>query len=469
MTVKVRLRHFFFLPLLILVLAACVPAPANPTIEPPSDTPKATTYDQSNIISATPTPQGENLNADATSTAGEGNEILVAPTLAPTATPGVISDVVENLVEATNLYETRILGLLVADWINLAISFLLVVLTVTLIGRLIFLILYSIAKRTGTKYDELYLRSIKPYFSWLLVVIVLNIATIRLQFLSPAFKQWLSQIYYIVIVGLVIIGLWKLIDIFTLWYKEKVKDQDERGGKEAVVVLAERGIRTLLVLVGLIIILDHIGFNISALVTAIGIGGLAISLAAQDTIANMISGVIILIDQPFRVGDRIEIQELNTWGDVVTIGLRSTRIRTLDNRLVIVPNRGISNNQVVNYTYPDPRYRIQTVIGVAYGSDLRVVRDVIIRSLIGVEGVLPDKPVDVLFMEWGDAAMQLRVRWWIESYVDARRSTDRVNEAIYEALTKAGIETPLPAMTVELRNADNNNSATLHGRRRKDE
>ncbi|NJD60181.1 MAG: mechanosensitive ion channel family protein, partial [Anaerolineae bacterium] len=363
----------------------------------------------------------------------------------------------------------RFLGLLVEDWINLAISLFFVLLTLTLLARLFFLILYSVAKRTGTKYDEQYLRSIKPYLSWLLVVVVLSIATIRLQFLSPALKQWLAQIYYGVIVALIVISLWKLVDIFNLWYQEKVKDQNERGGKEAVVLLGERAVRTLLVLVGLIIILDHLGFNITALVTAIGIGGLAISLAAQDTIANMISGVIILIDQPFRTGDRIEIQELNTWGDVVSIGLRSTRIRTLDNRLVIVPNRGISNNQVVNYTYPDPRYRIETHVDVAYGSDLRTVREIIINSLKGVEGVLPDKPVDVLFMEMGDTAMILRVRWWIESYVDARRSTDRVNEHIYQALEQAGIDMPFPTMTVELRNEDGAQRFTSPGRRRKDE
>jgi small-conductance mechanosensitive channel len=208
----------------------------------------------------------------------------------------------------------------------------------------------------------------------------------------------------------------------------------------------------MVVLVGLMVILDHIGFNISALLTAIGIGGLALSLAAQDTIANMISGVILLIDQPFRTGDRIEIQELNTWGDVVSIGLRSTRIRTLDNRLVIVPNSSISNNQVVNYTFPDPRYRIQTEIGVAYGTDLRQVRQVITAALQGVEGVIPDLPVDILFMEFGDSAMILRVRWWIESYIDARRSTDRVNETVYQALEQAGIELPNPMMTVELKN-----------------
>jgi small-conductance mechanosensitive channel len=357
----------------------------------------------------------------------------------------------------------------VADWINLAISLMLVFLTLTLVARLIFYVLMKIARRTPTPYDEKYLKSIRPFLRWLFGIIVLYIATARLQFLSPAFKQWLGQIYYAMVIALVVIGLWKLVDIITLWYQEKVADQGERSGKEAALLLGERATRTLIVLVGLIIALDHFGFNISALLTAIGIGGLALSLAAQDTIANMISGVIILIDQPFRAGDRIEIQELNTWGDVASIGLRSTRIRTLDNRLVIVPNSSISNNQVVNYTYPDPRYRIQTEIGVAYGTDLRIVREVITESLKGVEGIIPDMPVDVLFMEWGASEMVLRVRWWIESYVDARRSTDRVNEHIFQALEEIGIEIPYPTMTVELKNQDQDDSATTPGRRRKDE
>jgi MscS family membrane protein len=463
-TIKSRIALISLLLFLILGLAACLPAPELPISETSSPTPSAIP-----TSSATTVTTGENIQAEESGTEKESGEILVSPTLAPTATPGVIYDVVNQVVEAADLDQTRVLGLSVADWINLAISLMLVFLTLTLVARLIFYVLMKIARRTPTPYDEKYLKSIRPFLRWLFGIIVLYIATARLQFLSPAFKQWLGQIYYAMVIALVVIGLWKLVDIITLWYQEKVADQGERSGKEAALLLGERATRTLIVLVGLIIALDHFGFNISALLTAIGIGGLALSLAAQDTIANMISGVIILIDQPFRAGDRIEIQELNTWGDVASIGLRSTRIRTLDNRLVIVPNSSISNNQVVNYTYPDPRYRIQTEIGVAYGTDLRIVREVITESLKGVEGIIPDMPVDVLFMEWGASEMVLRVRWWIESYVDARRSTDRVNEHIFQALEEIGIEIPYPTMTVELKNQDQDDSATTPGRRRKDE
>jgi len=433
-----RLVYCGVLLLLLLGLAACVPAPAVSEV----------------TLTPSPPSSATQVQPEETQPEQDSDQLLIAPTLAPTATPGVIYTVVGRVVETTNLDATRFMGLFVADWINLGISLLLVLLTLTLIARVIFSILKKFARRTATPLDEIYLESIKPYLRWLFGVIILYIATERLQFLSPEIKQWLTQIYYVVIVGLVVIGLWKLVDIFALWYQDKVKDQGERDGKEAVLLLGERALRGMVVLVGLMVILDHIGFNISALLTAIGIGGLALSLAAQDTIANMISGVILLIDQPFRAGDRIEIQELNTWGDVVSIGLRSTRIRTLDNRLVIVPNSSISNNQVVNYTYPDPRYRIQTEIGVAYGTDLRVVREVITKALQGVEGVIPDMPVDILFMEFGDSAMILRVRWWIESYIDARRSTDRVNETVYQALEQAGIELPNPMMTVELKRSD---------------
>jgi small-conductance mechanosensitive channel len=190
--------------------------------------------------------------------------------------------------------------------------------------------------------------------------------------------------------------------------------------------------------------------NITALTTSLGLAGLALSLAAQDTLADAISGVIILVDRPFRVGDRIEISGLGTWGDVTEIGVRTTRIRTRDNRMVIVPNSSIGKSQVVNYTYPDPRYRVQTEIGIGYGTDIEHARRIIVETVEKVEGILPDKPVDALYIQMGDSAMIFRVRWWIESYIDTRRMFDRVHTALQEALDKAGIDMPFPTQTLQI-------------------
>ncbi len=198
---------------------------------------------------------------DATEQTQDSEQLLVAPTLAPTATPGLVYKAVQQVVETTNLEENRFLGLFVADWINLALSLLFVVLTLTLIARLIVIVLRKIARRTATQYDEIYLDLIKPYLRWFLGVIIIYFATARLQFLSPEFKQWLAQIYYVFIVGLIVIALWKLVDTFSLWYQEKVQGQDERSGKEAVLLLSERALRAMVVVIGLVLILDHLGFQ----------------------------------------------------------------------------------------------------------------------------------------------------------------------------------------------------------------
>jgi small-conductance mechanosensitive channel len=133
------------------------------------------------------------------------------------------------------------------------------------------------------------------------------------------------------------------------------------------------------------------------------------------------------------------------------IGLRTTRIRTRDNRMVIVPNSVISSNQLVNYTFPDPRYRIETRVGIAYGTDIEVARRVIVEAVRRVEGVLPDKPVDALYAEMGDSAMIFRVRWWVETYADTRGVEDKVLTSLQQALDAAGIECPFPTQSVNLR------------------
>jgi MscS family membrane protein len=205
------------------------------------------------------------------------------------------------------------------------------------------------------------------------------------------------------------------------------------------------------VLIGLIIALSRLGIDITAFAAALGVGGLALSLAAKDTIADAIAGFIILTDRPFRIGDRIEIEEIGTWGDVMDIGLRTTRIRTRDNRMVIVPNSTIGSNQVINYSYPDPRYRIETHVGIAYGTDIEMARRTIIETVQHVEGVLQDMPVDALYIKMGDSAMVFRVRWWIESYVDTRRMFDRVHTVLQQALDEAGIEMPFPTQALDVR------------------
>ena len=241
-----------------------------------------------------------------------------------------------------------------------------------------------------------------------------------------------------------------MIDLADAWASRRAADEGRADELAPVTTLLVRVARVVVAISAVIILLSYFGVNVTAFAALLGLGGLALSLAAQDTIADAISGFIILVDQPFRIGDRIEIQEEGTWGGVVEIGLRTTRIRTRDNRMVIVPNAVIGKDQVVNYTFPDPRYRIETHVTIAYGTDIEEARQVIIDTVRQVEGILPDKPVDALYDEIGDWAMIFRVRWWIESYEDTRRVIDRVHTALQHGLDEAGLESPFPSQDLNL-------------------
>ncbi len=400
--------------------------------------------------SAQDTGQGEEPQPTATSLL-EG--IVEARTPAPTATPGPIVSGVEELAAEVGLDLAVFLGLRPADWINLGISLLFVLAGYLLGTWLIRRALPRLARRTTTQFDDAFLAQSGPGVRWLVVVFVLQFATERLTFLRPGLRLVLLDVYFVLAMVLAFRILWRLVNLAGQWYTERAAEAGRADELAPIVTLFDRVGRGVVAIIGATVLLSHFGVNIAALTAALGLGGLAFSLAARDTIADAIAGFIILVDRPFRIGDRIEIQGVGTWGDVTDIGLRTTRIRTRDNRMVIVPNSVIGANQVINYTYPDPRYRIETHVDIAYGTDIETARRVIIEAVRQVEGVLPDKPVDALYNEMGDFAMVFRVRWWIESYVDTRRIIDRVHTALQRALDEAGIESPFPIQNINLRMA----------------
>ncbi len=376
--------------------------------------------------------------------------LIVTRTPEPTATPGLVARGVEMVTAQTGLVWTYFLGLATPDWINLGISLLIVVVGYLLGTLLIRRILPAITRRTPTELDDRFLERVGSDLRWLVVVIVLHFATRRLTFVGAGLKEFLEDVYFVVGLAIGLHSTWRLIGLLDEWYRERSIRMGREEEFAPIITMLARVSRVVLVIVGITILLSHFGLNVTVCAASLGLGGLAISLGARDTIADAIAGFIILVDRPFRIGDRVKIQGDGSWGDVVEIGLRTTRIRTLDNRMVIVPNSLIGQNQVVNYSYPDPRYRIETRVSIAYGTDLEFADRLITDTVRQVQGVLPDKEVEVLYDEMGDSAMIISVRWWIESYADARRMYDRVHRALQKALDAAGIEMPYPTQTLHL-------------------
>jgi MscS family membrane protein len=327
-----------------------------------------------------------------------------------------------------------------------------------LIGTvLIRFVLPLVVRHTQTEFDDRLLGAIVKDIRWLVVILALYVATNRLTFVSAGLKIFLGDVYFVVGLFLAVRIVFKLIDLADGWTRQRMARAGREGELDRVNALFSRVAQVLTVIVGLIILLAHFGVNVTALSAALGLGGLAFTLAAQDTIADAIAGVIILVDQPFRIGDRIEIQGAGTWGDVLDIGLRSTRIRTRDNRVVILPNSTISSNQVMNYSYPDPSYRCETHLSIEDDTDLETARRLIVDTVRVVEGAVNDKPVDALYIEMGPSGVIFRVRWWIETYIIRTRNLDQVHTALQAAFDREGIPFAPITQSVKLR-AD---SATL--------
>jgi small-conductance mechanosensitive channel len=288
----------------------------------------------------------------------------------------------------------------------------------------------------------------------LAIILALDFALDRLSFLPQEWNTWLSEGFFILYFLVGFLFAWRLVTHIFDWLSEEVAQKTEATLNEQLFPFFQRIVLILLSAIGIITILSHFQVNITAMVTTLGIGSLAVALAAQNALEDTISGFLIMIDRPYRIGDRIELLDLDTWGDVVDVGLRSTRIRTRDNRMVVVPNSQIGKSLVVNYAYPNDQYRLQIHLGVAYGTDIEHARKVMVDAVKGVNGVLPDRPVEALFLEFGDSALIFRVRWWLDSYVDTRRMFDRVNSALYNALKNENIQLPFPQLDVYLQNKD---------------
>ncbi len=344
------------------------------------------------------------------------------------------------------------LGLTSSQWLDLGLSALIVV-GAAVAGRLLASLVLDrgisrLTGRTHTTLDDVILAAIRPPVLGLIVVLGLELAVERLNFISTSGDVWLDDLFFALYLSVGFVFAWRLLSRLMIWYGKELATRTETSLDEQMMPFFRRVALMILTVIVLVMLLGHFDIDVSAFVTTLGIGSLAIALAAQATLADTFSGFVIMIDRPFRIGDRIEIQELGTWGDVIDVGLRSSRIRTRDNRMVIVPNSVIGKSLIVNHSYPNIHYRIQVHIGVAYGSDLEYTRQTMIDAVRTVDGVQPDRPVEALFLEFGDSALVFRLRWWIESYIDTRRMFDKVNTAVYHALAEAGIELPFPQQDV---------------------
>ncbi len=206
-------------------------------------------------------------------------------------------------------------------------------------------------------------------------------------------------------------------------------------------LLVDGVVRGAVLIIGLVMAASQLGINIAAALAGLGVLGIAVGFAAQETIANMIAGFLIFWDRPFKVGDWITAQD--RYGEVRDITLRTTRIRTPDNTYVVIPNKQVIGEMLVNHSmYGETRVNVP--VGIAYKESIAEARRVILEAVDALDGVLSDPPPTVVADKLGDSSVDLLVRVWVADGSNLKPVHFRVVEACKVALDKAGIEIPFP-------------------------
>ncbi len=278
----------------------------------------------------------------------------------------------------------------------------------------------------------------------------MNLATIGIPFQSELANLGLnvSTVTLTAAIGLILAG-W-----FVNKFSNRVIDSyvKRRGGDRHAAVSAKKVTGYLIYPTAFLLVLGVFGLPVQSLGTALGLIGLGVSFALKDMIANFISGILILIGQPFKVGDQIEVA--GEEGTVKDIKIRATDVKTYDGRKVIVPNSRLYNGTVINNTAYDER-RFEVIVGVGYDDNIESAVNLAMESLDEADMVEEDPEPQVLVNELGGSSVNLKLRGWTKpSKANMVKAASQVTQGVKEKYDKNGIDIPYPIRTVYMNNQD---------------
>ncbi|MEP7336615.1 MAG: mechanosensitive ion channel domain-containing protein [Acidobacteriota bacterium] len=225
-----------------------------------------------------------------------------------------------------------------------------------------------------------------------------------------------------------------------------VKSNLDTGAREAIGAIT----RYLVLFVGILVVLQTVGINLTTLNVIAGAVGIGVGFGLQNIASNFISGLIILFERPIKIGDRIEVNDVD--GDVIDIGARSTTVVTNDRIAIIVPNSKFITESVVNWNHTDSRVRFHIPVGVAYGSDVRQVEKLLREVAAETPDVLNDPAPSVWFRSFGDSSLEFELLAWNSSLLHRKgQFISNLNFAIYDKFKEHGIEIPFPQRDLHIR------------------
>jgi len=306
-------------------------------------------------------------------------------------------------------------------------------------------LLHRFIRKSATGIEDLYVSSLRIPSLFLVLVLSLYIG-IRLTDLPEHWFSIAEKGMYLSIILAFTMGLANVSGRLLAYFLKQVEFPI------SVTSLLLGVVKAVIYVIGVLIILHNLGISIAPLITALGVGGLAMALALQDTLSNLFAGIHIMAEQAVRVGDFIRL-ETGQEGHVEDIGWRTTRIRMLPNNMVILPNNKLSQSVITNYYLPEQKMVLHLPVNVSYASDPdkveRVLLDEVRKAQTAVPGLLADPAPSVrLLPGFGESALSFNLLCHIREITDQNPVMNELNKRILKRFRQEGIEFPFPTRTV---------------------
>lgn len=305
------------------------------------------------------------------------------------------------------------------------------------------------AAKTATRFDDLLLELLRGPVKVVSFVVLLHVG-FRLFAWAPWVQDYLSKGLRVVVAWSITYVIVKAVDPLITYWRLSLKPDEDKLMDSHLLPLFRKSIKIFIVIVAVLFTSQNLGLNITSLLAGLSIGGLALGLAAQDTVANVLGAIAIFVDKPFRVGDRIQLENVD--GTVESIGLRSTRVRNLDGHLVTIPNKTVGNATIVNISR-QPSIRTIMDIGITYDTPPEKVQ----KALDVLEQVFREHPMTsdliVSFTQFSDSSLNLKViHWWEGSDYRAYMAGMReLNLRIKERFDAEGLSFAFPTRTLYIK------------------
>lgn len=320
------------------------------------------------------------------------------------------------------------------------------------IGMIVFFVvtpfLHQLTKKTESNLDKLMLKMIRRP---LLIFIFLYGFIHSLLRLDVPFEiqATLYQIYSLLVLGIGIYLAYKILDGVLDEVSLRRGGESSPFGRVLKPVFEKAGLVVIL-LGGLVLGLRILGVQVTALLAGAGVLGLVVAFAAQDTLSNFFSGMHLLLDRPFTIGDVLEL-ESGEYCRVENVGMRSTKLYNIrDHEMIILPNNAIANQKIKNLAEPDRKKRVLVNVGVAYGSDIERVKEILHDVLKEQESVITEEGFEpvVRFSDFADSSLDFNIRFWIDDYLKQWDVASKIRDRIDKEFREAEVTIPFPQRTV---------------------